>query len=79
MFFFDFFIVGFIFVLISLLKGFKIKLQCKIVGLLSNIFIYISVVYVIVDVGGILVLINLLVFDEFELYFCCVVILYDIV
>uniref|UniRef100_A0A8C4MR19 Ankyrin and armadillo repeat containing n=1 Tax=Equus asinus TaxID=9793 RepID=A0A8C4MR19_EQUAS len=64
--------------LISLLKGSKIKLQCKTVGLLSNISIHTSVVRAIVDAGGIPALINLLVSDEPELHSRCAVILYDI-
>lgn len=35
--------------------------------------------YVIVEVGGIFVVINLLILDEFEFYFRCVIILYDVV
>ncbi|XP_016070083.1 PREDICTED: ankyrin and armadillo repeat-containing protein [Miniopterus natalensis] len=64
--------------LISLLKGSKIKLQCKTVGLLSNISTHVSVVHAIVEAGGIPALINLLVSDEPELHSRCAVILYDI-
>lgn len=78
MLFLDLFIAGSIPALISLLKGSKIKLQCKTVGLLSNISIHTSVVHAIVDAGGIPALINLLVSDEPELHSRCAVILYDI-
>ncbi|XP_077010533.1 ankyrin and armadillo repeat-containing protein isoform X2 [Tamandua tetradactyla] len=64
--------------LINLLKISKIKLQCKIVGLLSNISIHVSVVDALVEAGGIPALISLLVSEEPELHFRCALILYDI-
>ncbi|XP_066202317.1 ankyrin and armadillo repeat-containing protein [Saccopteryx leptura] len=64
--------------LINLLKGSKIKLQCKTVGLLSNISTHVSVAHAIVEAGGIPALINLLATDEPELHSRCTVILYDI-
>ncbi|XP_027444858.2 ankyrin and armadillo repeat-containing protein isoform X4 [Zalophus californianus] len=64
--------------LINLLKGSKIKLQCKAVGLLSNISTHARIVHAIVDAGGIPALINLLASDEPELHSRCAVILYDI-
>uniref|UniRef100_A0A8C8UL55 Ankyrin and armadillo repeat containing n=1 Tax=Peromyscus maniculatus bairdii TaxID=230844 RepID=A0A8C8UL55_PERMB len=64
--------------LINLLKCPKIKLQCKTVGLLSNISTHISVVHALVEAGGIPALINLLASDEPELHSRCAVILYDI-
>ncbi|XP_014640166.1 PREDICTED: ankyrin and armadillo repeat-containing protein [Ceratotherium simum simum] len=64
--------------LINLLKGSEIELQCKTVGLLSNISTHVSVVHAVVEAGGIPVLINLLVSDEPELHSRCAVILYDI-
>ncbi|XP_016003278.2 ankyrin and armadillo repeat-containing protein [Rousettus aegyptiacus] len=64
--------------LINLLKISKIKLQCKTVGLLSNISTHASVVRAVVEAGGIPALINLLVSDEPELHSRCAVILYDI-
>nr|KAF6449585.1 ankyrin and armadillo repeat containing [Molossus molossus] len=64
--------------LINLLKGSKIKLQCKTVGLLSNISTHTSVVHAIVEAEGIPALINLLVSDEPELHSRCAVILHDI-
>lgn len=77
-FFLDFFIVGTIPALTNLLKGSKIKLQCKTVGLLSNISTHASIVHAIVEAGGIPALINLLASDEPELHSRCAVILYDI-
>lgn len=77
-FFLDLFIAGTIPALINLLKSSKIKLQCKTVGLLSNISTHASVVHAIVEAGGIPALINLLVSDEPELLSRCAVILYDI-
>lgn len=77
-FFLDFFIVGTIPALINLLKGSKIKLQCKTVGLLSNISTHASIVHAVVEAGGIPALINLLASDEPELHSRCAVILYDI-
>nr|XP_038940488.1 ankyrin and armadillo repeat-containing protein isoform X2 [Rattus norvegicus] len=64
--------------LVNLLKCPKIKLQCKIVGLLSNISIHVSVVHALVEAGGIPALISLLASDEPELHSRCAVILYDI-
>uniref|UniRef100_A0A8C8YVN0 Ankyrin and armadillo repeat containing n=1 Tax=Prolemur simus TaxID=1328070 RepID=A0A8C8YVN0_PROSS len=64
--------------LINLLKSSKIKLQCKTVGLLSNISTHTSVVHALVEAGGIPALINLLAHDEPELHSRCAVILYDI-
>lgn len=64
--------------LINLLKYPKIKLQCKTVGLLSNISTHVSVVHALVEGGGIPALINLLGSDEPELHSRCAVILYDI-
>ncbi|XP_042805366.1 ankyrin and armadillo repeat-containing protein isoform X4 [Panthera leo] len=64
--------------LINLLKCSKIKLQCKTVGLLSNISTHANIVHAIVEAGGIPALINLLVSDEPELHSRCAVILYDI-
>ncbi|XP_008591650.1 PREDICTED: ankyrin and armadillo repeat-containing protein [Galeopterus variegatus] len=64
--------------LINLLKSSKIKLQCKTVGLLSNISTHVSVVHALVEAGGIPALINLLAYDEPELHSRCAVILYDI-
>uniref|UniRef100_A0A452R6M3 Ankyrin and armadillo repeat containing n=1 Tax=Ursus americanus TaxID=9643 RepID=A0A452R6M3_URSAM len=64
--------------LINLLKGSKIKLQCKTVGLLSNISTHASIVHAVVEAGGIPALINLLASDEPELHSRCAVILYDI-
>uniref|UniRef100_A0A8C5ULI0 Ankyrin and armadillo repeat containing n=1 Tax=Microcebus murinus TaxID=30608 RepID=A0A8C5ULI0_MICMU len=64
--------------LINLLKISKIKLQCKTVGLLSNISTHTSVVHALVEAGGIPALINLLDYDEPELHSRCAVILYDI-
>ncbi|XP_037706099.1 ankyrin and armadillo repeat-containing protein [Choloepus didactylus] len=64
--------------LINLLKIPKIKLQCKVVGLLSNISIHVSVVDTLVEAGGIPALINLLVSEEPELHSRCALILYDI-
>ncbi|XP_036029052.1 ankyrin and armadillo repeat-containing protein [Onychomys torridus] len=64
--------------LINLLKCPKIKLQCKTVGLLSNISTHVSVVHALVEAGGIPALINLLASDEPELHSRCAVILYDI-
>ncbi|XP_039700163.1 ankyrin and armadillo repeat-containing protein isoform X3 [Pteropus medius] len=64
--------------LINLLKVSKIKLQCKAVGLLSNISTHACVVRAVVEAGGIPALINLLVSDEPELHSRCAVILYDI-
>ncbi|XP_054977984.1 ankyrin and armadillo repeat-containing protein [Sorex araneus] len=69
---------GTISALINILKIPRIKLQCKTVGLLSNISTHESVVQAIVDAGGIPVLINLLDSDEPELQSRCAVILYDI-
>ncbi|CAK6448076.1 unnamed protein product [Pipistrellus nathusii] len=64
--------------LISLLKGSKIKLQCKTVGLLSNISTHASVVRAVVEAGGVPALIGLLASDEPELHSRCAVILYDV-
>nr|XP_048311970.1 ankyrin and armadillo repeat-containing protein isoform X2 [Myodes glareolus] len=64
--------------LINLLKCPRIKLQCKTVGLLSNISTHVSVVHALVEAGGIPALINLLACDEPELHSRCAVILYDI-
>ncbi|XP_006864131.1 PREDICTED: ankyrin and armadillo repeat-containing protein [Chrysochloris asiatica] len=64
--------------LINLLKYPKIKLQCKAVGLLSNISTHIPVVQAVVEAGGIPSLINLLTSEEPELHSRCAVILYDI-
>uniref|UniRef100_A0A8C0WKP3 Ankyrin and armadillo repeat-containing protein n=1 Tax=Castor canadensis TaxID=51338 RepID=A0A8C0WKP3_CASCN len=64
--------------LINLLKCPKIKLQCKTVGLLSNISTHVSVVHALVEAGGIPALINLLASEEPELHSRCAVILYDI-
>ncbi|XP_058156485.1 ankyrin and armadillo repeat-containing protein isoform X2 [Dasypus novemcinctus] len=64
--------------LINLLKVPKIKLQCKVVGLLSNISTHVSVVEAVVVAGGIPALINLLVSEEPELHSRCALILYDI-
>ncbi|XP_072817388.1 ankyrin and armadillo repeat-containing protein isoform X6 [Vicugna pacos] len=64
--------------LINLLKSSKIKLQCKTVGLLSNISTHPSVVHSLVGAGAIPALINLLVSEEPELHSRCAVILYDI-
>ncbi|XP_057614482.1 ankyrin and armadillo repeat-containing protein isoform X1 [Chionomys nivalis] len=64
--------------LINLLKCPRIKLQCKTVGLLSNISTHVSVVHAVVEAGGIPALINLLSSDEPELHSRCAVILYDI-
>ncbi|KAK2489112.1 hypothetical protein MC885_009354, partial [Smutsia gigantea] len=64
--------------LINLLKGSKIKLQCKIVGLLSNISTHTNIVHAVVEAGGIPALIHLLASDEPELHSRCAVILYDI-
>ncbi|KAI5281304.1 Ankyrin And Armadillo Repeat-Containing Protein [Manis pentadactyla] len=64
--------------LINLLKSSKLKLQCKIVGLLSNISTHANIVHAIVEAGGIPALINLLASDEPELHSRCAVILYDI-
>uniref|UniRef100_A0A2K5DGU3 Ankyrin and armadillo repeat containing n=1 Tax=Aotus nancymaae TaxID=37293 RepID=A0A2K5DGU3_AOTNA len=64
--------------LTNLLKSSKIKLQCKTVGLLSNISTHKSVVHALVEAGGIPSLINLLVCDEPKLHSRCAVILYDI-
>ncbi|XP_023568103.1 ankyrin and armadillo repeat-containing protein [Octodon degus] len=64
--------------LINLLKSPKIKLQCKTIGLLSNISTHESVVNALVEAGAIPVLINLLVSEEPELHSRCAVILYDI-
>ncbi|XP_047576508.1 ankyrin and armadillo repeat-containing protein isoform X1 [Lutra lutra] len=63
--------------LINLLKGSKIKLQCKTVGLLSNISTHASVVRAVVEAGGVPALIHLLASDEPELHSRCAVILYD--
>ncbi|XP_052605332.1 ankyrin and armadillo repeat-containing protein isoform X2 [Peromyscus californicus insignis] len=71
-------LVGTIPALINLLKCPKIKLQCKTVGLLSNISTHVSVVHALVEAGGIPALINLLASDEPELHSRCAVILYDI-
>lgn len=76
--FLDFSIAGTIPALINLLKGSKIKLLCKTVGLLSNISTHASVVHAVVEAGGIPALINLLAFEEPELNSRCAVILYDI-
>lgn len=78
MLFLDLFIVGTIPALINLLKGSKIKLQCKTVGLLSNISTHPSIVHALVEAGAIPALINLLVSEEPELHSRCAVILYDI-
>ncbi|XP_020751914.2 ankyrin and armadillo repeat-containing protein isoform X4 [Odocoileus virginianus] len=64
--------------LINLLKGSKIKLQCKTVGLLSNISTHPSIVHALVEAGAIPALVNLLVSEEPELHSRCAVILYDI-
>ncbi|XP_004674502.1 PREDICTED: ankyrin and armadillo repeat-containing protein [Condylura cristata] len=64
--------------LINLLKSSKINLQCKTVGLLSNISTHETVVHAIVESGGIPALINLLVSEEPELHSRCAIILYDI-
>ncbi|CAO2616248.1 Ankyrin and armadillo repeat-containing protein [Lemmus lemmus] len=64
--------------LINLLKCPRIKLQCKTVGLLSNISTHVSVVHALVEAGGIPALINLLASEEPELHSRCAVILYDI-
>ncbi|KAG8515644.1 Ankyrin and armadillo repeat-containing protein, partial [Galemys pyrenaicus] len=64
--------------LINLLKTSKIYLQCKTVGLLSNISTHEKVVHAIVEAGGIPALINLLVSNEPELHSRCAIILYDI-
>ncbi|KAL4662270.1 hypothetical protein H8957_014740 [Semnopithecus entellus] len=64
--------------LINLLKSSKIKLQCKTVGLLSNISTHKRAVHALVEAGGIPSLINLLVCDEPEVQSRCAVILYDI-
>ncbi|XP_054945017.1 ankyrin and armadillo repeat-containing protein isoform X10 [Physeter macrocephalus] len=64
--------------LINLLKVSKIKLQCKTVGLLSNISTHAKIVHALVEAGAIPALINLLVSDEPELHSRCAVILYDI-
>ncbi|XP_034353178.1 ankyrin and armadillo repeat-containing protein isoform X2 [Arvicanthis niloticus] len=64
--------------LVNLLKCPKIKLQCKTVGLLSNISTHVAVVHAMVEAGGIPALINLLASDEPELHSRCAVILYDI-
>ncbi|KAF4026302.1 hypothetical protein G4228_018635 [Cervus hanglu yarkandensis] len=64
--------------LINLLKGSKIKLQCKTVGLLSNISTHPSIVHALVEAGAIPALITLLVSEEPELHSRCAVILYDI-
>ncbi|GAB1284957.1 Ankar protein [Apodemus speciosus] len=64
--------------LVNLLKCPKIKLQCKTVGLLSNISTHESIVHAMVEAGGIPALINLLASDEPELHSRCAVILYDI-
>ncbi|XP_048201059.1 ankyrin and armadillo repeat-containing protein [Perognathus longimembris pacificus] len=64
--------------LINLLKSHKIKLQCKTVGLLSNISTHESIVHALVEAGGIPALIKLLASDEPELHSRCAVILYDI-
>ncbi|XP_063647405.1 ankyrin and armadillo repeat-containing protein isoform X11 [Pan troglodytes] len=71
-------LVGTIPALINLLKSSKIKLQCKTVGLLSNISTHKSAVHALVEAGGIPSLINLLVCDEPEVHSRCAVILYDI-
>lgn len=78
MLFLDLFVVGTIPALINLLKGSKIKLQCKTVGLLSNISTHPSIVHALVEAGAIPALINLLVSEEPELHSRCAVILYDI-
>ncbi|XP_006879000.1 PREDICTED: ankyrin and armadillo repeat-containing protein [Elephantulus edwardii] len=64
--------------LINLLKCSKIKLQCKTVGLLSNITPHMSVANAVVEAEGIPALINLLASEEPELHSRCAVILYDI-
>ncbi|KAF3824291.1 hypothetical protein GH733_008576 [Mirounga leonina] len=71
-------LVGTIPALINLLKGSKIKVQCKTVGLLSNISTHASIVHAVVDAGGIPALVSLLASDEPELHSRCAVILYDI-
>nr|XP_024644407.1 ankyrin and armadillo repeat-containing protein isoform X4 [Macaca nemestrina] len=71
-------LVGTIPALINLLKSSKIKLQCKTVGLLSNISTHKRAVRALVEAGGIPSLINLLVCDEPEVHSRCAVILYDI-
>lgn len=78
MLFLDLFTVGTIPALINLLKGSKIKLQCKTVGLLSNISTHPSIVHALVEAGAIPALINLLASEEPELHSRCAVILYDI-
>lgn len=78
MLFLDLYIAGTISALINLLKVAKIKLQCKTVGLLSNISTHASVVRAVVEAGGIPALINLLASDEPELHSRCAVILCDI-
>lgn len=77
-FFLVLFIPGTIPALINLLKSPKIKLQCKTVGLLSNISTHHSIVHAIVEAGGIPVVIDLLASEEPELHSRCAVILYDI-
>ncbi|CAK7306869.1 Ankyrin and armadillo repeat-containing protein [Vulpes lagopus] len=64
--------------LINLLKGSKIKLQCKTVGLLSNLSTRASVVHAVVAAGGVPALLGLLASDEPELHSRCAVILYDV-
>ncbi|XP_010635143.1 ankyrin and armadillo repeat-containing protein isoform X3 [Fukomys damarensis] len=64
--------------LINLLKSPKIKLQCKTVGLLSNISTHGSVVRALVEAGAIPALIALLLSEEPDLQSRCAVILYDI-
>uniref|UniRef100_A0A8C0JYS8 Ankyrin and armadillo repeat containing n=1 Tax=Canis lupus dingo TaxID=286419 RepID=A0A8C0JYS8_CANLU len=64
--------------LINLLKGSKIKLQCKTVGLLSNLSTRASVVRAVVAAGGVPALLGLLASDEPELHSRCAVILYDV-
>ncbi|XP_060033569.1 ankyrin and armadillo repeat-containing protein isoform X3 [Erinaceus europaeus] len=64
--------------LITLLKGTRIKLQCKTLGLLSNISTHGRVVRAIVGAGGVPALISLLVSDEPELHSRCAVILFDV-
>ncbi|CAD7685942.1 unnamed protein product [Nyctereutes procyonoides] len=64
--------------LINLLKGSKIKLQCKTVGLLSNLSTRASVVRAVVVAGGVPALLGLLASDEPELHSRCAVILYDV-
>lgn len=72
------FFIGTIPALTNLLKIPKIKLQCKTVGLLSNISTHVSVVNALIEAGAIPALINLLVSEEPELHSRCAVILYDI-